>query len=253
MLIQSMIIAFSMYSKIPMPRVEWNKRNMKYALCFFPFIGIVIGLIMSGGLWFLRKYQFGLLFTASVATVIPVLITGGIHLDGYLDTIDALSSYGDREKRLKILKDSNSGAFAIIFGLVYFVLSIGIWSEISLKVMPFVAISYVMSRTLSGFSVASFPLAKNTGLAATFQDGAHRKHVKIIMAVYFVIETFLLLWMDVRIGSIVVVVSLIVFAYYYRTCKKIFGGVTGDLAGFFLQIYELAILAALMVTGKILF
>ena len=38
-----------------------------------------------------------------------------------------------------------------------------------------------------------------------------------------------------------------------RVCKKIFGGVTGDLAGFFLQICELAVLAALMVTGKILF
>lgn len=253
MLIQSMIIAFSMYSKIPMPRVEWNKKNMKYTLCFFPLIGIVIGLVMYGGLWLLRKYQFGLLFTACAATVIPVLITGGIHLDGYLDTIDALSSYGDREKRLEILKDSNSGAFAIIFGLVYFVLSIGIWSEINFKVMPFVAVSYVMSRTLSGFSVAAFPLAKNTGLAATFHDGAHRKHVKMIMAVYFIIEAFLLLWMDVRIGSVAVIVYLIVFAYYYRVCKKIFGGVTGDLAGFFLQICELAVLAALMVTGKILF
>ena len=102
MLIQSMIIAFSMYSKIPMPRVEWNKRNMKYALCFFPFIGVIIGLVMSGGLWFLREYQFGAFFTACIATVIPVLITGGIHLDGYLDTIDALNSYGDREKRLEI-------------------------------------------------------------------------------------------------------------------------------------------------------
>ena len=75
----------------------------------------------------------------------------------------------------------------------------------------------------------------------------------MIMAVYFVIEAFLLLWMDVRIGSVAVIVSLIVFAYYYRVCKKIFGGVTGDLAGFFLQICELAVLAALMVTGKILF
>ena len=253
MLIQSMIIAFSMYSKIPMPRVEWNKRNMKYALCFFPFIGVIIGLVMSGGLWFLREYQFGAFFTACIATVIPVLITGGIHLDGYLDTIDALNSYGDREKRLEILKDPNSGAFAIIFGLVYFVLSIGIWSEVSFKVMPFTAVTYVMSRTLSGFSVAAFPLAKNTGLAAAFQDGAHRNHVKRIMAVYFVIEMFLLLWMDVRIGSVVVVVSFVIFAYYYRVCKKIFGGITGDLAGFFLQIYELAIVAALMVTGKILF
>lgn len=253
MLLQSMIVAFSMYSKIPMPKIEWNKKNMKYALCFFPFIGIVIGFVMWGVLWFLGKYQIGSLLTACVATVIPVLITGGIHLDGYLDTIDALSSYGDREKRLEILKDSNSGAFAIIFGITYFVLSVGIWSETSLQVMPFVTLTYVMSRTLSGFSVASFPLAKNTGLAATFQDGAHRKNVKIIMAVYFIAEAVILICLDWKLGLAVILASLVTFFYYYHVCKKIFGGITGDLAGFFLQICELAALAALMVTYKIWF
>lgn len=253
MLIQSMIVAFSMYSKIPMPKIEWNKKNMKYALCFFPFVGILIGLVMYSVLWFFQKCQIGSLLTACVATVIPVFLTGGIHLDGYLDTIDALSSYGDREKRLEILKDSNAGAFAIIFGLTYFVLSVGIWSETSFHVMPFAAIACVMSRTLSGFSIASFPLAKNTGLAAAFQDGAHKKTVKIIMAVYFIIEAMVLICMDWKLGIAVILASLAAFLYHYHVCKNIFGGITGDLAGFFLQICELAVLACLMITYKIWF
>ena len=35
----------AMYSKIPMPRVEWNEKNMKYAMCFFPLVGVVTGLL----------------------------------------------------------------------------------------------------------------------------------------------------------------------------------------------------------------
>ncbi len=52
--------------------------------------------------------------------LIPVWITGGIHLDGYADTCDALSSYGDREKKLEILKDPHCGAFAVIRLCSYF-------------------------------------------------------------------------------------------------------------------------------------
>ena len=48
---QSLIIAFAMYSKIPMPRADWNDKNMRYAFCWFPVIGLVIGLV---DLWIQR-------------------------------------------------------------------------------------------------------------------------------------------------------------------------------------------------------
>lgn len=67
-------------------------------------------------------------FTA-VLILIPVLITGGIHLDGLLDTADALSSYKTKEEKLEILKDSHAGAFAIIIGICWFVLDFGIYSR----------------------------------------------------------------------------------------------------------------------------
>ena len=59
--------------------------------------------------------------------LLPVLVTGGIHMDGFLDTTDALSSWQPREKKLEILKDSHAGAFAIIMGCSYFVLALGVW------------------------------------------------------------------------------------------------------------------------------
>lgn len=56
---------------------------------------------------------------ALIFLVLPVIVTGGIHVDGYMDTSDAIHSYGDREKKLSILKDSHIGAFAVIRLLVY--------------------------------------------------------------------------------------------------------------------------------------
>lgn len=116
----SFIIAFAMYSKIPMPRTEWTKDNMKYAMCFFPVIGAVIGAVIL--LWnYIQGYAgFGNSFYTVVLMMIPVLITGGIHLDGLLDTSDALSSYKPMDQKLEILKDSHAGAFAIIVGICYF-------------------------------------------------------------------------------------------------------------------------------------
>ena len=91
-LIRSFFIAFSMYSKIPMPRTDWTKESMRYAMCFFPVIGAVIGGLLY--LWiYLTGDSTGSLFRAAVAVLIPIIITGGIHLDGLLDTADALSSY----------------------------------------------------------------------------------------------------------------------------------------------------------------
>ena len=99
-LIRSFFIAFSMYSKIPMPRTDWTKESMRYAMCFFPVIGAVIGGLLY--LWiYLTGDSTGSLFRAAVAVLIPIIITGGIHLDGLLDTTDALSSYKSMEEKLR--------------------------------------------------------------------------------------------------------------------------------------------------------
>ena len=113
-IIKSICVAFSMYSKIPMPRVEWNEKNMKYAMCFFPLIGAVIGGLMLLVRFLCGRFGFNTSVYAVVMTALPVLVSGGIHTDGFIDTVDALSSYGDKEKKLEILKDPHTGAFAII-------------------------------------------------------------------------------------------------------------------------------------------
>ena len=73
---QSLIIAFAMYSRIPMPRADWNDTNMRYAFCWFPVIGLVIGLVTGAVFYILTEWQVGSVFRGVCLTAVPVWITG---------------------------------------------------------------------------------------------------------------------------------------------------------------------------------
>lgn len=82
-MLKSLIIALAMYSKLPVPNIDWDEKNMRYAMCFFPVVGVIIGaLVFGAGQLILRYTECGKLFFAAVMTMIPVAVTGGIHLDG---------------------------------------------------------------------------------------------------------------------------------------------------------------------------
>ena len=109
--LETVCVAFAMFSALPVPRIDWNERNMRYAMAAFPLIGAVIG-----ALWCVcGALPLPDMLRAAGFCLIPVAVTGGIHLDGYADTSDALSSYGDREKKLNILQDPHCGAFGLPF------------------------------------------------------------------------------------------------------------------------------------------
>ena len=249
--INSFIIAFAMYSKIPMPKAEWEKENMKYVMCFFPGIGGVIGLLFY--LWGVcaARIPVGPILYAAILTVIPVAVTGGIHLDGLLDTADALSSWQTKERRLEILKDSNAGAFAVIAGCLYFLLWFGFSSELKQEGILMVSYGFFLSRCLSGYAVTAFPCAKDSGLAAMFAEHAQKKWAgRILLAETGMIGAVMLMT-DVRLGGISLGAAFVVFYWYYRMSLDKFGGITGDLAGWFLQICELAVVIAAAAAGKI--
>ena len=244
----SFFIALSMYSRIPVPRVDWKKENMRYAMCFFPMIGVVIGAVMYLAGWLLDKTSVGGLFRGVVFTLIPIIITGGIHMDGFMDTMDALGSWGDREKKLEILKDSHAGAFAILGMGCYLMWSVAVWSELPAEVLRVCGVSFVLSRALSGFSVVTFPAARNSGLLKMFQDGAQKKVVRITMCLYVAAAVIMMAVMNARAMTGAVTGVMIAFLYYIVVSRKQFGGVTGDLAGFFLETAELAMFTGILVT-----
>ena len=154
--IKSFFIAFSIYSKIPVPQFAWKEEDMRYTLCFFPWVGAVIGLCFL--LWnrFAGVYGIPSTARAAVGAVLPLAISGGFHADGFMDTMDALHSYRDRERKLEILKDSHIGAFAVICFVMYELIYLGAVSMITEKEQILVlAAGFYLSRSLSGIGVVS--------------------------------------------------------------------------------------------------
>ena len=176
--LESCLIAISMYSKIPVPQVEWTKEKMSHAMCFFPLVGAIEGCFL--GLWLFIAAQFHLSVGMRFlwASAIPFLVTGGIHMDGFMDTMDAVHSYGDRTKKLEILKDPHLGAFAVICAVVYLLLYTGSMYEFcenaSGKAYFYPVLFLFSERVFSGLSVVMFPSAKNNGLAATFSQASEK-------------------------------------------------------------------------------
>lgn len=242
---KSFLLATSMYSKLPTPRTEWSDRAMSYVFCFFPWIGLIVG-----GLelcWFILsdRLNMGRFLFAAVAVLIPIAITGGIHLDGFCDTCDALGSHQSRERKLEILKDSHTGAFALLGICTYLILFTALWSD----VIPVSALALipVLSRTLSGLCAVTMKNARGTGLLASFSQASDLRCNRIVLVIWLLAVCAGLVILD---GYPILIGAGLSLLYYYHMSKKEFGGITGDLAGWFVQVCELVCLACMVLAQK---
>lgn len=254
---ETIAVAFGMFSRVPVPNFEWNDRNRRYAMLAFPLIGVALGACWLGAILLFQWLGLPALLGGALLTGLPFLITGGIHLDGYLDTRDALSSHAPKEKKLEIMSDPHTGAFAVLYGAVYLIL----WFAASTVLLEhgsfwfwfLTAIGFVLSRSLSGLAVATFPMAKDTGLVKSFADEADKKKVTVWLVVYLILLTAALVLIDFAAGTRlagieIFAAAVFLFSWYRYIALKHFGGITGDLAGWFLSRVELW---ALVVTALI--
>lgn len=231
-----------------MPKRDWTKENMEYAMCFFPLVGAVIGVVSWLWVGICTYFDIGSMLFAAGMTLIPIAISGGIHLDGFCDTMDALSSRQPRERKLEILKDSNVGAFALMGCVLYLLVVFALFTEFPRTGYGCAVLGcgFVLSRSFSGISVVSFQNAKKTGTLATFSDMAKKKKVQVVLGIDVVLCFALFFYIDIVTGITLAVLTATVFGYYRWISYKEFGGITGDLAGYFLQLCELGILIGIV-------
>lgn len=248
----SFVIAFSTYSRIPMPRVEWGERAMKFAICFFPLVGAAVGGCALLWVWLCGALGLTGLLPAAGLTALPLLLTGGIHMDGFCDTVDALSSHQTRERMLEILKDSHCGAFAVIFAGVWLLLyTAAVQSVASLREAGILALGFVLSRALSGLALTNWKGARPSGMLQAFADASHRKAVTITMVVFLVLSAAGMLLLSPIRGGVALIAAGLAFLHYRHISYSRFGGITGDLAGYFVQLCELAVALALAFTAPL--
>ena len=245
-ILKSMAITFAMYSKLPVRSFNWEKENMKYCLLFLPMVGLVEGIFLIIFSIFFYKLKVNHILVAAFLTVLPILYTGGIHMDGFLDTMDALGSNQDKQKKLAILKDSNSGAFAITGGLVYILLDFAAMLSINnITKIYILAISYILIRAYSALSLIVFKNARGSGLAFAFSDNSLIYTNRVVLLIFIVISSVAMIIVNVNYGLLCVIATYLVFLYYRVKSFEEFGGITGDLAGYFLQLAELVVVLVL--------
>lgn len=243
------VIAFSMYSRIPMPAFPWEEKDKRYAMCFFPAVGVVLGGVFYLVFGLLKLLGAGPVLSGAILAAVPFFVTGGIHLDGFLDTCDARASYGDREKKLAILKDSHTGAFAVVSGVLYLLLYAAACSELTGETAVLLALGFPISRAGSGLFTVLLPEARKQGMLADFMRDAARRAVVWAMGGYLAVFGLGLLLLGGSIGLLMVLAALGCFFYCRRVFLKEFGGITGDLAGYFLQLCELSLLLSAVFGG----
>ena len=170
-----------------------------------------------------------------------------------MDTMDALHSYQDAAKKREILKDPHIGAFAVISLVVYMLLAVGFASEVkTLAAVRIMSFSFFISRCLSGLSVTYFPKSKKEGMLYTEASAGNSKIVGISLVVQLVIGVALMLYVSLpeSFAAVFALVGmLITFVYYYFMSKKQFGGISGDISGFFVVVSELAALIGVALAG----
>lgn len=113
-LFRSFMMAWGMFFAVPCPSKQWDEKNRNIMLLMLPFIGLIIGAIGYGCCLAMKAAGLNTVMEAAVLTALPLVLTGCIHADGYMDVCDAVLSRRDRTERIKILKDSHTGAFAVI-------------------------------------------------------------------------------------------------------------------------------------------
>ena len=246
-----LLVAFSLYSAVPVPQVQWEKKTMRWALSFLPLVGVLVGAVEW--LWYLFCAHFGAvaLFYAVGAALIPLIISGGIHQDGLCDTCDALCSYGDREKRLAILKDPHVGAFGPMWLMAFLLAEAACFAQIyeMPTLLPLACVGFAVARTLGGCKIVLSPCAKDTGLAHIFAENSDKKVVAVTLMIEFVLFVTvagLLVYAvpyGLRTAKVWAVVLLLWYGLHEKLSRRVFGGITGDLAGFCISLSELLALA----------
>ena len=170
-LVRGIVAALSIYSRIPMPRLNLEKEDMKHCLLFLPIVGIIICGCEMGVFELCKLIGVHDMVLAFILVLIPIFITGGFHIDGLMDVMDAKGSFGSIEEKQRILSDPHIGAFSVIglvkYGLIYIAATILICSSGNTKSVLCLGLSFVLSRSLCGISAIVLKASKDKGMLKT--------------------------------------------------------------------------------------
>ncbi|MCS7179086.1 MAG: adenosylcobinamide-GDP ribazoletransferase [Anaerolineae bacterium] len=171
---RSLLVALHFLTRLPLPPQEIRLEEVGRSAWAFPAIGTLIGLVLAGSDWLLG-WLFPPVVRAALLLALWVGITGALHLDGFVDSCDALLAARTPEARLEILRDTHVGAFGVIGAVIlllvkYATLSICLWAGMGTALL----LAPSLGRWTIVYAMARYPTARTTGMGKTVQAFAGR-------------------------------------------------------------------------------
>jgi adenosylcobinamide-GDP ribazoletransferase len=183
-------------------------------------------------------------------------VTGGLHMDGLMDTCDAAFSRKNRKERLEILSDSHVGAFAVMGCAAVLMLKAGVFCELfaslhsdSVPWFPVILMALIPVFSRFGLGILFYlPFAKEDGLARTLGASRVLRDRYILWAGFALLATAVsplgINWLFAPLAGAVTLV------FHGRYCVKNFGGITGDLMGAYVELSETLMLLTLIIARR---
>lgn len=241
-------MCFSMFCAIPTPFMHvWDESVRGIMLTMFPMVGAFIGVIWSLVGILLDKINCPQMLSAAVMAITPFILTGGIHLDGYMDCCDGIFSRRDLERRREILKDSHVGSFAVVGLAILFMVSFAAFASFELENTYYWNLIFiaVMSRCCSALGITSLRPMGHSEYAGDFQKSISKTNVAILI-VFAVVDAVLSFYFFGIKGIVSVFTAATGYWISVWYAFRQFDGFSGDVTGFGHTISELCGVLALV-------
>ena len=236
--LHAFLMCQSMFCSIPAPQI-WDEKAKDKMLLFLPIVGLEIGAIWAALAWLCGFLQLPALVTGLILCAYPYIVTGFIHLDGYMDVTDAVKSWRSLERRREILKDSHVGSFAVIGIVLLLIAQFALFASAPETANDLVLIFVpAVSRCCSSLAVTGLKPMSTSQYAEQKKPKSHIV-VLMVMLCAFVAAGFLLCG---KYGF-ALAGCLIGYGLALRRGYKSLDGMNGDISGYALTIGELCAVA----------
>lgn len=236
----SFLIGLQFLTRIHLVRqTVWTAEDFGRSTRFFPLVGLVLGICYALAAWLLL-YALGMRsLTAALLLILPLLLTGGLHADGFMDTADGVFSGRDRARKLEIMKDSRVGAFGVVSFVMLMFVQYALLSDLApMLFVPALFVMPIIGRLAMVLAVACFPYAREDGMGKTFADMADRSTVVIAA-----LTTAILVLPWGALAAAALVLGTLFALLFCRMITNVLGGVTGDVYGAATVLTETLVLA----------
>ncbi len=226
-----------------------DDKEMAGSLAFYPLVGFIIGALLAAVAYLCHWLSLGMGGTALVI-VFWIILTGGLHMDGLMDTADGMFSGKERERKLEIMRDSRVGAMGAIALAALLILKLSFLSTLDYPELLWVLmISPAFGRCMMIISIYCFPYARSgPGLGKSFAEQASWVHI-LIAAATLLLGTFLLVGSN---GLIILGLAALPLALIVTWLARQLGGLTGDTYGAICELSETLILIAAVITSAMM-